>query len=80
MADNKKKTKKESSWKSLIYIYKTSKVPWLLLILVVACEMGMQTFGVLTVPYASKIDTGDMAGAGFIIMYVYTVQINSKNF
>lgn len=65
----KKKQKKEGSWKSLIHIYKTAKIPWMLLVLVVVCDLGMQTIGVKVVPYGSKIDTGTMGGMGFIAMY-----------
>ena len=69
MSKNAKKSKKEGSWKSLLHIYKTTKIPWMMLIFVVVCDIGMQTIGVYTVPYGSKIDTGNMAGAGFVIMY-----------
>lgn len=69
MSKNKKKMKKEGSWKSLLHIYKTSKIPWFMLVMVVVCEIAMQTIGVITVPYGSKIDTGNMDGAGFVITY-----------
>lgn len=61
---------KEASWKPLLHIYKTTKIPWLMLILVVLISFGSQTVGVALAKYSSKIDTGTMTGGSFLVSYV----------
>lgn len=65
-----KKSGKEASFKPLLKIYKTAKIPWLMLILVVLISFGSQTVSVWIAEYAAKIDTGTMTGGSFIVMYV----------
>ena len=61
---------KESSWKPLMHIYKTVRIPWFLLIMVVILSFGSQWVSVKLVEYASKIDTGTMTAGSFLVGYV----------
>ena len=61
---------KESSWKPLMHIYKTVRIPWVLLILVVLLSFGSQWVSVRLVEYSSKIDTGTMTAGSFLVGYV----------
>lgn len=69
MSEMKNKPGK-SSWKSLLHMYRTTKIPWLMLLLVVLVSFGSQTIGVIAVKYSARIDTGDMTGAAFLIGYI----------
>lgn len=66
----KRKSSKEASFKKLLNIYKTTRIPWLMLILVVLASFGSQTVSVLIAEYTAKIDTGTMTGGSFIVNYV----------
>lgn len=66
----KKKGSKEASFKPLLNIYKTTRIPWLMLILVVLASFGSQTVSVWIAEYTAKIDTGTMTGGSFIVGYV----------
>ncbi|MBD5157853.1 MAG: ABC transporter ATP-binding protein [Butyrivibrio sp.] len=61
---------KESSWKPLMHIYKTVRIPWFLLIMVVILSFGSQWVSVKLVEYSSKIDTGTMTAGSFLVGYV----------
>lgn len=61
---------KESSWKPLMNIYKTVRIPWFLLIMVVLLSFGSQWVSVKLVEYSSKIDTGTMTAGSFLVGYV----------
>lgn len=60
----------ESSWKPLLHIYKTVRIPWFLLISVVLLSFGSQWVSVQLVEYTSKIDTGTMTAGSFLVWYV----------
>lgn len=62
--------RKESSWKPLLHIYKTVRIPWFLLIAVVLLSFGSQWVSVRLVEYSSKIDTGTMTAGSFMVGYV----------
>lgn len=62
--------RKESSWKPLLHIYKTVRIPWFLLITVVLLSFGSQWVSVRLVEYSSKIDTGTMTAGSFMVGYV----------
>lgn len=67
----KKKTeKKNASWSSLLKIYKTAKIPWLWMLLVVLFSVGTQWLAVISVPYASRVDTGTMEAGGWLVSFV----------
>lgn len=66
----KRKSSKEASFKKLLNIYKTTRIPWQMLILVVLASFGSQTVSVLIAEYTAKIDTGTMTGGSFIVNYV----------
>lgn len=61
---------KESSWKPLLHIYKTVRIPWFLLVMVVLISFGSQWVSVRLVEYSSKIDTGTMTAGSFLVWYV----------
>ena len=61
---------KEGSWRNLTEIYKTVKIPWHFLILVMLSSIGTQWVSVRIVEYTSKIDTGTMTGGTFMVGYV----------
>ncbi len=58
---------KEASWGPLLNIYKTVKIPWFMLFLVVAISFGSQYIAVIMARYSAKIDTGTMAGGSFVV-------------
>ncbi len=64
---NKEKT---ASWNSLLKIYKAAKIPWFWLILVVLFSLGTQWLAVISVPYASAVDTGTMKSGGWLVSFV----------
>lgn len=68
--EKKIKGKQEISLKYLLNVYKTVKIPWLMLLLVVLASFGSQTIGVKLAEYSSKIETGTMTGGSFLICYV----------
>ena len=61
---------KESSWKPLLHIYKTVRIPWFMLVSVVLLSFGSQWVSVELVEYTSKIDTGTMTAGSFLVWYV----------
>lgn len=61
---------KESSWRPLLHIYKTVRIPWHLLIAVVLLSFGEQWVNVKLVEYTSKIETGTMVAGSFLIGYI----------
>lgn len=65
--ENKKQT---ASWKSLLKIYKTAKIPWLWLIMVALFSVVTQWLAVISVPYASAVDTGTMKGGSWLVSFV----------
>ena len=66
----KRKNNREASFKPLLNIYKTTRIPWLMLILVVLVSFGSQTVSVRLTEYSARIDTGTMTGGSFIVSYV----------
>ena len=69
-SEKNKKSEKEASFKLLLNIYKTTRIPWLMLILVVAASFGSQWVGVAIAEYSAKVDTGTMTGGSFLWSYV----------
>ena len=61
---------KEASYEHLWNIYKTVKIPWAMLLLVLATSLGTQWVAVEIVEYSSRIDTGTMTGGWFLVCYV----------
>lgn len=70
MEMKKKEKNKTASWKSLLKIYKTAKIPWMWMILVVLFSLGTQWLAVISVPYASSVDTGTMKGGSWLVTFV----------
>jgi|GEM_PF-6387709 len=62
--------KKEGSFSQFLRIYRKTRIPWVLLALVVLISFGTQLVSVNLVEYTSKIDTGTMTGGTFLVGYV----------
>lgn len=67
---------KETSFKLLLNIYKTTRIPWLMLLLVVAASFGSQWVGVALAEYSAKVETGTMIGGSFLWSYVSLTAIS----
>ena len=68
--NNQQRSQLKDSWRPLLHIYKTTKIPWIMLLIVAIMSFGTQIIGNLLIPYFSKIDTGDMKGAGFLLGFI----------
>ncbi len=64
------KKKRESSWKDLLYIYRHAKLPWLLLIFVAITSFASEQAANWLVPYNTKISTGRMGEASFLLGFI----------
>lgn len=74
--EKNKKAGKETSFKLLLNIYKTTRIPWLMLLLVVAASFGSQWVGVAIAEYSAKVETGTMTGGSFLWSYVSLTAIS----
>lgn len=72
----RKNTNKEDSWKPLFHIYRSVKIPWIMLALVVLISLGSQYVAIELAKYTAKIDTGTMTGGSFLVGFVIFTMIS----